>query len=60
MTLVFFLFVDGDAVLTDLAGSEFVSVEFLRLGLSVKTLKTPIDTTRLLATIKCLVMRILG
>ena len=33
MTLVFFLFVDGDAVLPELAGSEFVSVELLRLGL---------------------------
>ena len=33
MTLVFFLFVDGDAVLPDLAGPEFVSVELLRLGL---------------------------
>ena len=32
-TLVFFLFVDGDAVLPELAGSEFVSVESLRLGL---------------------------
>ena len=33
MTLVFFLFVDGDAVLSDLAGSEFVSVQLLILGL---------------------------
>ena len=32
----------------------------LLLVLSVKTLKTPMDTTRLLAAIKCLVMRILG
>ena len=33
MTLVFFLLVDGDAVLPELAGSEFFSVELLRLGL---------------------------
>ena len=33
---------------------------FLGLMLSVKTLKTPMDTTRLLATIRYLVMRILG
>ena len=33
MTFIFFLFIDGDAVLPELAGSEFVSVKFLRLGL---------------------------
>ena len=33
MTFVFFLFVDGDAVLPDMMGSEFVLVEFLILGL---------------------------
>ena len=33
MALVFFLFIDGDAVLPELAGSELVSVELLRLGL---------------------------
>ena len=33
---------------------------FLGLMLSVKTLKTPMDTKRLLAARKCLVMRILG
>ena len=33
MTFVFFLFVDGDAVLPDLVGSEFVSFKLLRLGL---------------------------
>ena len=33
MTLVFFLLVDGDAVLPELAGSDFFSVELLRLGL---------------------------
>ena len=32
-TFIFFLYVDGDVVLLDLAGSEFVSVEFFRLGL---------------------------
>ena len=32
MTLVLFLFVDGDAVLPELAGSESVLVKFLRLG----------------------------
>ena len=33
MMFVFFLFVDGDAVLPDLVGSEFVSFKLLRLGL---------------------------
>ena len=33
---------------------------FLGLMLSVKTLKTPMDTTRILAAIKFQVMRILG
>ena len=32
MTFVFFLFVDGDAVLPELSGSDCVSVESLRLG----------------------------
>ena len=33
MTLVFFLSVYGDAVMPELAGSEFVSVKLLRVGL---------------------------
>ena len=33
MAFISFLFVDGYAVLPELAGSEFVYVEFLRLGL---------------------------
>ena len=33
MAFIYFLFVDSDAVLPELAGSEFVSVKFLRLWL---------------------------
>ena len=37
-----------------------VGIIFLVMMLSVNTLKNPMDTTRLLVAIKCLVMRILG
>ena len=41
MTLVFFLFIDGDAVLPELAGPEFVLVKFLRWDWALEGILVP-------------------